>query len=337
VLAFLVLVWIVEVPDSRTGRAAPYAVPVLMWLWANMHGSFALGFAYLVLHLGGRWLDGHPPSEDAERRLALGVVIASAVVFINPYGIELVTFPIALIQRSEILSRIVEWRSPSFQTDQGHFLAVWMVVFVLAIARTRSRLGWRDSVISVAFLVLAFWAQRNIIVTTLVLLPILARAVAVDEERTPATVRFGVLLVALLALLGVRGAVHAAAEPNFSLAAHPVKAMQYLDRHGLLGRRLLNDDGWGGYIILRYGPRQLVFIDDRYDMYPEAFINEYFGLVDGASGTQKALDTYRIDTVVWPSSRPLTQLLDTSPSWRRVYRDKLAAVYVRRDVLARRG
>ncbi len=259
------------------------------------------------------------------------------MVFINPYGLELVTFPIALVGRGEILSRIIEWRSPSFRTEQGHYLAVWMIVFVGAIADTRRRLGWRDSLISVVFLVLAFWAQRNIIVTMLVLLPILARAVAVDEDRVPVTVRFGALLVALLVLLGVRDVMHAAGEHNFALEAHPVKAMQYLDRHGLLGRRLLNDDGWGGYVILRYWPRQEVFIDDRYDTYPEPFINEYFGFVDGASGIEKALDKYRIETVVWQPSRPLTQVLDSSPAWKRVYRDKMAVVFVRRSVLAHRG
>ena len=47
VLFFLVLLWIVEVPDSFVGRHPLIVLPVLFWLWANTHGSFALGFAYL--------------------------------------------------------------------------------------------------------------------------------------------------------------------------------------------------------------------------------------------------------------------------------------------------
>ena len=46
-------------------------VPVLMWLWANMHGTFALGFAYLGLHLLGRWVDGAPPVGGAGAHAAL--------------------------------------------------------------------------------------------------------------------------------------------------------------------------------------------------------------------------------------------------------------------------
>src|SRR5713226_3380496 len=51
----LVLVWAVEVPGSVVGRHAMVAIPVLMWLWANTHGTYQLGFAYLGLHLLGRW------------------------------------------------------------------------------------------------------------------------------------------------------------------------------------------------------------------------------------------------------------------------------------------
>ena len=58
VLFLLVLLWTVEVPDSFVGRHPMVVVPVLMWLWANTHGTYQLGFAYLGLHLLGRWVDG---------------------------------------------------------------------------------------------------------------------------------------------------------------------------------------------------------------------------------------------------------------------------------------
>jgi hypothetical protein len=58
VLMFVVLLWIVEVPDSWVGRHAGITLPAVYWIWANVHGTFALGFAYLGLHLLGRWLEG---------------------------------------------------------------------------------------------------------------------------------------------------------------------------------------------------------------------------------------------------------------------------------------
>src|SRR3954471_17742583 len=155
VLFLLVLLWTVEVPDSFVGRHPMVVVPVLMWLWANTHGTYQLGFAYLGLHLLGRWLDGAPPWKARERTLLFGSVIAFAVVFVNPYGVELVTFPIDLLSRGEILSHIVEWKSPDFRQAWGVALGIWIVVFVCALARGRHKVTRRDLVVAAPMLLLA--------------------------------------------------------------------------------------------------------------------------------------------------------------------------------------
>ncbi len=133
VLFLLVLLWVVEVPESIVGRHPLVVIPILMWLWANTHGTYQLGFAYLGLHLLGRWLDGAPPWLGRERRLLTGAAIAFAFVFVNPYGIELVTFPIDLLSRGDVLSHIVEWKSPDFRQAWGVALGLWIVVFVVAL------------------------------------------------------------------------------------------------------------------------------------------------------------------------------------------------------------
>ena len=43
VLFLLVLLWTVEVPDSLAGRHPLVVLPILFWLWANVHGTFAFG------------------------------------------------------------------------------------------------------------------------------------------------------------------------------------------------------------------------------------------------------------------------------------------------------
>ncbi len=183
VLFLLVLLWVVEVPDCIVGRHPLVVIPVLMWLWANTHGTYQLGFAYLGLHLVGRWLDGAPPWAGRERRLLTGAAIAFAAVFVNPYGVELVTFPIDLLSRGDILSHIVEWKSPDFRQAWGVALGLWIVVFVVALSRGRHRVTRRDLVVTVPMLLLALWAVRNVAVAPLIGLPVVARAFARDEEK----------------------------------------------------------------------------------------------------------------------------------------------------------
>jgi hypothetical protein len=137
-----------------------------------------------------------------------------------------------------------------------------------------------------------------------------------------------VVLVLLTVVLGVR----AANEPDFSFAGYPVKAMRAVEQDGLLGTRLLANDADSGYIILKYWPRQHVFIDDRYDMYPRREIFDFFALANGDTGWRKILDRQHIQVVVWQRGAPLTQYLASAEGWHRVHRDRGWVVFVRDGV-----
>jgi hypothetical protein len=331
VLFFLLLLWVVEVPDSFVGRHPLVVLPVLFWLWANVHGSFALGLAFLALHFLGRWVDGHRPWDGRERMLLMGAVLGSAVTFANPYGAELVMFPVALLSRGDILAHVIEWQSPDFRKIYGFALGIWLVVYIGALARGRHRVSRRDLIVTLPMLFLAFWALRNVAIAPLIGLPVVARAFAREKQRSDGTRRAVVVgAIALIVLIGVIIGVRASQQRDFAFGTYPVKAMQYVEGHGLLGTRLLTSDTDAGYVILEHYPEQRVFIDDRYDMYPTKLIYDYFTLAAGKPGWSTILDRYRVETIVWEEDTALAAELTASPNWRRVHRDESRAVWVRR-------
>lgn len=334
-VAFLVLIWVVEVPDCRVARRPLLALPIVFWCWANVHGTFALGFAYLGLHLLGRWVEGHRPTEGRERQLLLAGAAGFAVTFLNPYGVGLVTFPVDLLGRSDILRHVVEWGSPDFHTLAGVTFALWIVVFAVVASRASGRLSRRDLIVAIPFLLLGLWALRNIAIAPLVGLPIAARVVARPRPADPAADRSGGLrwtLAATLALVVVVLTVRAAAQPDFAFAGYPVGAMQAVQRHGLLGRRLLTSDADAGYVILRDWPAQRVFMDDRYDMYPRPLIADYLTVSHGRLGWDRVLARYDVEVIVWQPGDPLVELAQASGHWRTLYRDHTRVVLVRQDV-----
>ena len=330
VLFLLVLLWTVEVPDSFVGRHPMVVVPVLMWLWANTHGTYQLGFAYLGLHLLGRWIDGNPPWAGRERRLLFGALIAFAAVFVNPYGIGLVTFPIELLSRGDILSHIVEWKSPDFRQAWGVALGIWIVVYLVALSRGRHKVTRRDLIVTIPMLLLALWAVRNVAVAPLIGLPVVARAFARDEEKPSELSR--TMVVAAISVLVFAAALmgyQASTETNFNFSTYPVASIRYLERHDLIGKHLLTTDAAAGYVILHDWPQQKVFIDDRYDMYPTSVIYDYFDLTGAKPGWSKVLDKYDVDVIVWGKDTSLAEMLDHSDQWKRVHRDATDAVWVR--------
>ena len=333
-VAFLVLIWVVEVPDSMVGRRPLLVLPIVFWCWANVHGTFALGFAYLGLHLVGRWVEGHRPTQGRERQLLVAAGAGFAVTFLNPYGVGLVTFPVDLLGRSDILRHVVEWASPDFHTMAGVAFALWIVVFAVVVARASGPVSRRDLIVAVPFLLLGLWALRNIAIAPLVGLPIAARVVArphrVDPPDRSGGLRWilGATLVLVVATLTVR----AANQPDFAFNGYPVGAMQAVQRDGLLGRRLLTSDADAGYVILRSWPAQRVFLDDRYDMYPRPVIADYLTVSHARPGWDHVLTRYNIEVIVWQPGDPLVALVEASGHWRSVYRDHSRVVLVRDDV-----
>jgi hypothetical protein len=126
--------------------------------------------------------------------------------------------------------------------------------------------------------------------------------------------------------------IRAAGQPSFSYDGYPVAAMNAVQRDGLLGRRLLTTDADAGYVILRYWPRQHVFIDDRYDMYPRAVINDYFTLARARPGWAAVLARWDIQVIVWPRGDPLVSLVEGTGHWRLVTQDQSRVLLVRDDV-----
>ncbi|MGH3117603.1 MAG: hypothetical protein ACRDQ2_10950, partial [Gaiellales bacterium] len=328
VLAMVVLLWVVEVPDSLVGRHPYISLSLLMWVWGNAHGTFALGFAYLGLHVVGRWLDGAPPWAGLERRTVRATAVALACCFVNPYGFSLLTFPLHLLARGEILSVVKEWMSPDFHSLHGALFGVWIVAFLVTLAIGRQRATRRDVLVGVTFLMLGLWAIRNAGIAPLIGLPIAVRLLPANRVRPDRRETLNWVALGLMFVIALNTAADAAGKDHYDLTDYPIAAMEVVEREGLLGRHLATTDAWGAYVIHEYWPRQRVFMDDRYDMYPVAFSKDYIKL-HGEEGWDKVLDRYEIDVIVWRNDKGLTQLLDLDPQWKRIHRDKLASVWVR--------
>ena len=87
-------------------------------------------------------------------------------------------------------------------------------------------------------------------------------------------------------------------------------------------------------MLAAHYPKQHVFMDDRYDMYPIPLIDDYQKIAGGYPEWSSVLDKYKIRVVIWPRTRSLSQLLAESPEWSKIYGDKDWVVFERRTPLS---
>lgn len=327
----------VTVLAAERGWAWWWLVPVGA-LWVNVHGSFVLGPAWVVLAaLGGaadrRWRHsgGRPGPVVADLRrlggLVSGVMLGAAL---SPVGWRLLVFPLAVLERREAFGAVIEWQPPQFLGGRVQILAAACVALTVAVVVAK-RPPLRLVAPAVVFLIAGALSQRNMAAAGLVAAPLLGHALrprpgadgggrgAVRQE----SVTTNAALAAVLVLAAVLFVAMAAAGRGVDPDGYPVAALSWLDANGYRrpGARLAHTDVVGGWIILQDGRSARVFIDDRVDMYPLDLLADYRAMLAGTEAGVFAVERRRVDALLWDAGSPLVERLRGSGEWRVAYRD----------------
>ncbi|MGE0881433.1 MAG: hypothetical protein AB7L13_12650 [Acidimicrobiia bacterium] len=301
------------------GGSAPWWLVPVAWFWTNVHGSFPLGALAIVAFAIGRRLDGEHPAIEL-RALALFVAGVLAGV-VNPFGPRLLTFPIALLRRSDELKFIVEWGAPRFDsTPQRAFLLLFFVA-ILTLVRRRS---WRTAIPVLVFAGLALTSMRNIPVAATVFIAAMSPALAgIGSLKTATRMRPAPVMAAAIAVLGGLVVVAAFEEPAFGVRSYPIGALNWLDDRGLLdgNHRVITRDYVGNYLEAAYGPTGSVFVDDRVEVVEPAVLEDHKTLLFGTPGWADVLRSRQADAVLWTRASPLTRALEIDERWHVVYVD----------------
>jgi hypothetical protein len=96
---------------------------------------------------------------------------------------------------------------------------------------------------------------------------------------------------------------------------------------------ILTSDQWADYVIYRLYPRQRVFFDGRSDFFGDRIGGEYRTLLAAEQGWRELLDRRRFQLALLPHDWPLSTMLDSEPGWRRIYADRVAVLYERKEAM----
>jgi hypothetical protein len=300
-------------------RLDPRWLLPLGWVWVNSHGSFPLGIVLLVLAALGRRLDGQSPGVELRcLRWAIPGMLLGAV---GPLGPRVLFFPLELLQKQDLLSTVIEWQAPTFDSTSQRMFVVQMAVAIVVIAR---RPSYRSALIVAVFSAAALLGARNLVVASLAMLPVMApglsgfgRLSSFDRPR-PARLA-GVAGVGVILLLSLARA----GQDSINLKRYPTGPLTYLESQGVDTREvhLAGPDFVGNLVDYIYGPEQRTFYDDRFDMFPEDVTKAHLAVVLGTPDLRSELDDFDIDLVTVVSSSSTGQILTGDPGWRPLFLD----------------
>src|ERR1700730_2867194 len=334
---FLILTLIALEAARRKVFWPLWLLPPIFLLWVNTHGSFIVGLAVIFVYcvsglkrfrLGGIQSEAWLPAERL--RLELVFLLCLAVLPLTPYGTRLAAYPFDMAFSQPInVSSIAEWQPMPFNLPGGKiFLALLFAFFLTQMALP---FLWRleEVVLYVSGTVFAALHVRFVLLFVPfgipILATILARWVPGYKRAKDKSVRNAVLMTAVgvgfVHYFPPRDTLNTRVEERF-----PVRALEYMRQHPVPAP-MLNTYGFGGYLVWA---GQKVFIDGRGDVYERGgVLSDYMHISRLKPGTLAVLQSYGVRSCLLEQDEPLATLLSSVPGWKRVYADKLSALFVR--------
>jgi hypothetical protein len=352
-LTCLELYWIAGYLKGRSRSI--YYLPLVVAVWANLHGGFVIAFVLLGIAISAEVADWVLERDDTRRvghrkrvrTLAQVLVLCLVAVLATPHGLSVYTNPIETLTSPAQRRLIIEWFSPDFhQLVIAPFLAMIMLLLTGFAFRRPSTY---QLLLTVAALGLALESARNIAIFVAATTPILIETWSVIWEELcssrgwsfrsspPSPLLRGVTVVALLVIAGAvlfRIGSSLAHQPADTASNYPVAAADFLAAHPEVGTRMYNQYGWGGYLANRFYPQpnRRVFIFGEASVMGDSFLQQYQDIQTLRSDWQQTLDRYQVDYVVYNRHEALTNVLEALPDkWDcSVYQDSQAEICVRK-------
>lgn len=278
-----------------------WALPFLFWIWASVHGTFAIGLAFVGLSLIAR----------REWRWLPTAIVSGLVTLMTAHGLGVLTMLVDFAEVRETLGLLSEWQRPSLTSPVFIPFLIGGVLIVFGLI-TR-RLEWKWLWVAVPFFFLGTTSLRAVPPAWLGLTPVVAGALGPIKFGTARRLSMGPALVFGLAVLILPFLVRG--DGDLSETRFPVAASQ-----AMTDVPTFHDDRTGGYLIYERGPGFLVYIDDRAELYGERMA-EFVAVRDGDEPWQPAFERDGIEQVLMPVDSELVLEIGAA-GWKTIYADE---------------
>lgn len=330
---FTATLWILV--DRRAHPRRLWVLPVVMIVWANVHGSFPLGLVLIAF----AWLEDRRDRVATKKTTMIVAVIGLVATAIGPYGIGVWRYAVDVSTNDRIL-QIPEWAPTTIRSIDGalFFLSALAVVTFLARRGTKTdalALVWLGS-----FLLLGLSAARGQVwwgfVFPVTMAGLIVEASSPDEARTEeagSPVLNLVVVFALVAFVALESPLvqHRVGPSDGSpalVAYAPQHLVEATQREARADARLFVAMPYASWFEYA-SPENPLFVDPRIELFPEAVWADYYAVIDAREGWREILDRWRVDAIVLMPGDATVAALEDDAGWRLAYRDGSGSVFVR--------
>jgi len=332
-------------------------LPLVMLLWANLHGGFIYGVVVIGIYVTSGWIEvlyqrpGNGEKKDYSTAITLTILafVAIPITFLNPNTYH------ALIDHLRYkpftyLSYIQEYTPPykAYHLNKGYFTMLFLLTLLILVSTIKSkRVNTSHLLLYLFNTFISLIAERFVpffLISGAFLIGIYLNEILPMEflhQRKHLQIAGIIIAPVFIIVLGFFTG-QASAKGMFQTGVrqklYPYGAVNFLMQ--LPPKRIFNPYTWGGYLIWRLYPKYKVFTDGR-GLNQEIFL-QYREVVQvnrtefgGIPKWKAILDSYDIDYIIiapyhrYIKALALTYQLVNDKDWELVYADDIALIFMR--------
>ena len=357
------------VSRAASQRCGLILLPAMFVVWANCHGSFAMGLMLIGLSAAGRTLDVLARTKSVRptvinkqaRKLVWLMLLSLVAASVNPFGIEIFA-EVARVGSHPNIATMFEWDPMSLKMKQGKAMAASVVVIVILMCVTPRRVTIEECLRLIVTGGLALWSARMINWFA----PIVAISLGIhghaafdrlrnylsnrfrfrgapnNRRRDALPPRSGFWTIANLILVSVfvgltpfGKQVLGIRKPDVSesvSAQTPVAVATFLaHQDNLLDGLTFVPAEWTGYIMHAAPDSVRPFVNLHVHVIPVDIWSDYVRIIRSPGDAASILTKYNINTIVADRfrQRPLIRQLSNNREFHRLYEDHQSIVFRR--------
>ena len=358
---FMFSVLVYWVFDERIFNRIKLFLPAFFLIWANLHGSFALGIVFLFLYLFFKLFKN--------RKVFVSDIFLGSfsfiATFINPYGMGVWREAWSSASDPKLRWSIAEWMPALTMFDLA--MVFLICLSLVLIWKYKKKYTYFELFVFLFLFIQTILSRRQLPLWTIFTLPLIARGLYyfvgdlkkikkgvlrfVNVYRVAWIISFFIFLFQSYFSLDDARAISPA-------KFYPVSAVNYLHEN-LPDGEIFSDYGWGGYLIMNLSQKQ-VFIDGRMPSWrwdPEGVkdlsgaFDTYNEILKGDIDYKDIFDKFNIGTVLVrkASDRPKNPFYEKvhdflvlfgwekndfgllnaleDDGWKKVYEDDVSVIY----------
>jgi hypothetical protein len=356
-----VLVFLVIESFLKSKGKTIYFLPLVMLVWSNLHGGFALGVVFIGVYLTVEILKVILKKSELSKNkfyLFISLMALSLISsFLNPNGL----ITILMFQsKYQVFTASVQEYQPLlnfyvkkvFSIDYSLFFIIVLTVITLILRFMRMQLS--HLILAIGLLIMSFLHQRYFVFSATVGIIIVGKEIGglyrtwLSRYESSKWKNFRTVLVSAMALFILFSAVKTTLaladniKKNFS-GDHVINtgryAIEFIEENRIPGR-MFNTDAIGGYAIWRLYPWKQVFTDTR--AIDIASLVEYKAILAAKTLEkgkellwERLLEMYNINFVViepldyYGGLVPLIKAINENEHWVLIYTDSNCLIFIR--------